>query len=84
MSYSQNAFVFFVLLFLIYFFFSCFGVTFTVLSCDLSPWVRLRSSISTALVRNRNSQTMKRKALTLDAIFFKDELFFLNVAFIAL
>lgn len=26
----------------------------------------------------------KRKALTLDAIFFKDKLFFLNVAFIAL
>lgn len=42
----------------------------------------LHSSCTKKITKNKKKY--ERKALTLDAIFFKDELFFLNVAFIAL
>lgn len=73
-----------------FFFLSLFLIYFLVvlsriysMSCDLRRGSGCTLQ-SPQLILKKKLKKYERKALTLDAIFFKDELFFLNVAFIAL
>lgn len=82
MSYSQNV----VFSFIYYFcFWDLFRIKFTVrvVIFVVSPGLIFNLHSSCKIIK-KDYKRNKRKALTLDAIFFKDKLFFLNVAFIAL